>query len=316
MAHEIDMTTGRASAAFARTPAWHRLGKVLPGSMTTIEALEYAGLNWLVECRPLYRCQNDGTMVPVDNDRCVVRTDTDAVLGLVGSQFMPCQNHHLSGFLDAVIGQGARIESAGALHGGRKIWFLCALKESYDIVPGDQVKPYALFVNGHDGTTRLRVLPTTVRVVCANTLSLATDRERLGMTMRHDGKLDDNIRRAQEALGLVYTAVQHHEIQARELASRQLRADQRVQYLAECVRRLELNEERERLVISQVVDLLDSSTNTLPGIRGTAWSAYNAFSEWIDHSPRKTGSDVRLESNWMGEGHKLKSAAWQLALAS
>jgi phage/plasmid-like protein (TIGR03299 family) len=190
------------------------------------------------------------------------------------------------------------------------------LKESYDIVPGDQVMPYALFVNGHDGTTRLRVLPTTVRVVCANTLSIATDRDRLGMTMRHDGKLDNHIRSAQSALGLVYSAVERNKIEAQELARKQMRSDRRIEYIANCVKQLDFNEDRERIVISEVVNLLDASTNNGPLIRGTAWAVYNAFSEWVDHTPRKIANDVRLESNWMGEGHKIKSAAWSLALAS
>mgnify|MGYP003340883482 CR=1 FL=1 len=137
MAHEIDMTTGKAAAAFARTPAWHRLGKVLPSTMTSMEAIREAGLDWQVDLRPMFRPCNQGQMVSMPDKRAVVRADTDRVLGVVGNQFVPCQNADLAGFLDSVIGLGAKIESAGSLHGGRKIWFLCALGESYDVVPGE-----------------------------------------------------------------------------------------------------------------------------------------------------------------------------------
>lgn len=315
MAHEIDMTTGRAAAAFARTPAWHKLGRVLPNAMTTAEAIREAGLEWTVGMRPLFWVDNKGQMKGVDDKRAVIRTDTDRVLGVVGGQYVPCQNADLTGFLDAVIGLGAKIESAGALHGGRKVWFLCSLGESFDVVPGDPVHPYALFMNGHDGTTRLRVVPTSVRVVCQNTLTLATDRETLGMTIRHDGRLNANIEQAREALGLVYTRSQRMEREAKALAAKQLRTDELSKFFVRQVEKLKFHKEREELVMQELAMLLESGTNTLPGIRGTAWAMYNAWSEWVDHAPRRTGADARLESIWTGEGHRQKAAAWEDALA-
>mgnify|MGYP006265136507 CR=1 FL=1 len=315
MAHEIDMSNGRANVVLARTPAWHGLGRVMPDSITTDEAYVQAGLDWSVSLRPVYRHDNNEKLTPVGNRKVVVRNDTDKVLGIVGNQYRPVQNNSLKEFVDLVIGLGARIESGGSLHGGKKIWFLCSLKESFDVVPGDQVLPYALFMNGHDGKTRMRVVPTSVRVVCQNTLTLATDRETAGMTLRHDGSISSKIEQAKQALGLVYTRTQRLEEEAKALVRRQLRTQEMAEFFVRQIKSLGASTEKEAKVMNELMLILASNTCDASNIRGTAWSAYNAWSEWVDHSPKKVSQDVRLESVWIGKGHRQKASAWQQALA-
>lgn len=316
MAHEIDETTGVAAAAFARTGAWHGLGKVIPDFFTAEEAIEYAGLNWDVAVTPLYRYAPDATLRQEETHRAVVRQDTQATLGVVGGTYQPCQNRELAGFLNAVIGTGAKIESAGSLHGGKKIWFLVNMGASFEALPGDEVKAYGLFANGHDGRTMGRVLPTGVRVVCANTYNMATQDERLGMTFRHDGRLSTNILEAQKALGLVRSRAERMEEEAKALVRAQMTSQELAEFFVRQVAKLRFTKERAELVMEQLAELHEGETNTLPGMRGTAWAAYNAWSEWVDHAPRRTGRDARMESVLMGEGAKQKQDAWQDALAA
>lgn len=315
MGHEIDQTKGFAAAAFAREPAWHRLGTVLESTFTAEQGIEAAGLNWTVEKQQLWRYKHGVELVPEPKTYSVVRTDTDKTLGIVHDTYAPCQNSELADFLNAVIGQGAKLESAGSLYGGAKVWFLCSLKESYDIIPGDQMNSYALFMNGHDGRTRLRVVPTNVRVVCQNTLSLATKKETVGMTIRHDGRLKENIEQAKVALGLVHTTSQRLEIEAKALAATQMRQAELAAFFAKQVDALQFKEDRKREVMQELAILEAAETNNLPGMRGTAWAAYNIWSEWVDHAQRRTSPDARLESIWMGAGNRQKNAAWESALA-
>jgi hypothetical protein len=58
----------------------------------------------------------------------------------------------------------------------------------------------------------------------------------------------------------------------------------------------------------------------MPQIKHSAWAAYNAVTEWVDHrhprqgdgSPERTSR--RLQSIWWGGGAKVKDRAWNLAL--
>lgn len=315
MSHEIDESKGFAAAAFARTPAWHKLGKVLESTFTAEEAITAAGLDWTVEKRQLWRCNGGAQMVEESGTYAVVRTDTDRTLGIVHQMYTAYQNTQLADFLNAVIGLGAKLESAGSLYNGAKVWFLANLSESYDVVPGDQMNSYALFMNGHDGRTRFRVVPTSVRVVCQNTLSLATKKETVGMTIRHDGRLMENIKQAQIALGLVHTTSQRLELEAKALAKTQMRQADLAAYFVRQVDALQFTEARKREVMQELAVLEAAETNNLPGMRGTAWAAYNIWSEWVDHAQRRTSADARLESIWMGAGNRQKNKAWESALA-
>lgn len=313
---------GIDTAAFARTPAWHRLGKVMPDLMSAKEAYEHAGLDWTVRVDPVFRKSQTGELVEVERTKVVIREDRNTVLGVVGNTFRPCQNSAWLDFLDAIIGEGAKIDAAGSLHGGKKVWFLCDLRSSFDVLPNDEIKSYGLFLNGHDGCTIGRVLPTKIRTVCQNTISLALQDAKdskskfdKGITIRHDGKVMDHVARAKMALGLIYSTSKMMELQAKALVARQVRTAELGQYLAKQVEMLKFSKEREKEVMGEMATLIDAETNSLPGMRGTLWQAYNVFSEWVDWSDRKIGADRRMDSNMLGKGNKLKVTAWENALA-
>ena len=61
-------------------------------------------------------------------------------------------------------------ETAGSLHGGRRVWVLAKLPEHIE-VGGDPVRPYVLLMNSHDGSTAVVAASTPIRVVCQNTLN-------------------------------------------------------------------------------------------------------------------------------------------------
>ena len=49
---------------------------------------------------------------------------------------------------------------------------MASIPKEYRAGPDDLIKPYVLLTNTHDGSQALRMIPTTVRVVCQNTLNL------------------------------------------------------------------------------------------------------------------------------------------------
>jgi hypothetical protein len=53
----------------------------------------------------------------------------------------------------------------------------------------------------------------------------------------------------------------------------------------------------------------------LPGIARTAWAAYNAVSQYVDHESRARSAESRFRSIISGDGDKLKQRAFELAAA-
>ena len=148
--------TSSDSTFSVRQSPWHGLGAVLDQAPTTVaEAIERSGLGWRVEREPI--AIDRGDLATVDDwwlPRCEeipgwwanVRQDTRQVLGIVGKRYRIVQNIEAFQFVDQLIGSAMHFETAGSLHGGRRVWVLAQLPEHIE-VGGDLVRPYVLLMN-------------------------------------------------------------------------------------------------------------------------------------------------------------------------
>lgn len=151
-----------------RETPWHGLGRIIMDAPASREALELAGLDWQVESRNIY----SGTGALIPGYRANVRSTDDAVLGVVSDRYRIVQNEEAFQFTDDLLGEGVTYETAGSLQGGKKVWMLARLPRKY-LIAGDQVVPYLVIFNSHDGSSGVKVAMTPIRVVCQNTLNLA-----------------------------------------------------------------------------------------------------------------------------------------------
>lgn len=106
------------------------------------------------------------------------------------------------GFAHAIAAESdaLKVESAGSLWGGSRVWFLLR-GESFSLRQADEIRPYLLLANGHDGTLAFRAIPTSIRVECNNKLNMALRQsEKIGYTFRHTGNLSAKIEEARRAL--------------------------------------------------------------------------------------------------------------------
>lgn len=180
-----------------RETPWHGLGRIIMDAPASREALELAGLDWQVESRNIY--SGTGAMIP--GYRANVRSTDDAVLGVVSDRYRIVQNEEAFQFTDDLLGEGVTYETAGSLQGGKKVWMLAKLPEKY-IIAGDEVTPYLVFFNSHDGSSGVKVAMTPVRVVCQNTLNLALGTAKRIWTARHTENVLLRVQDARETLQL------------------------------------------------------------------------------------------------------------------
>jgi phage/plasmid-like protein (TIGR03299 family) len=321
MAHEIDTTTGRAAVFTVGTPPWHRLGVTVADAQTSEQAIRLAALDWTVEQWPLVARRN-GTDRDVPDRVANVRTDTGAVLGVVSTSYRVFQNKSAFDFFDAIVQERLAIfETAGALKGGRHIWMLARLPKTLRAAGEDEIRPYVLLANSHDGTRALRMIPTTIRVVCANTLNLALGRVAVteGLTIFHNESLERRVADAREKLGIITRRVDEFGDQVQALARRPMSRDELTSYFTGLV--TDRAADTQKRMLAAFVENLDHPTNTLPGTSGTAWAAYNAVSQWADHQSVVRGqsevlrADSRLHSVWFGAAAEFKARAFDAAVA-
>lgn len=322
MAHEIDMTTGKAAVFVTGQAAWHKLGTVVTDCQKSADAIKLAGLDWQVTKEPVFQRNAANEYLPIPNSFANVRQDTQAVLGVVGSSYRPFQNSEAFDFMDDLIGEKlAMFETAGSLKGGKRVWVMARIPGEYRVAKDDIVKPYVLITNGHDGCQAIRMIPTTVRVVCQNTLNLAMGRAGSdeGISIMHNESADARLVEARQKFGLISHRLSAFEEQAKAMAKKSLNQEQLAKFFSSLVEGRSVKSQKTQ--IETWFEKLHNERNGMPGIRASVWSAFNSVSEYADHDIRGAGADdhakldSRLNSMWFGASHQLKTKAFAAAFA-
>lgn len=311
---------------------WHGIGTELDHPATAAEAIRAASLDWEVKAFPIYAGVPDisdntkiNEFIPVEDARATVRMDNKVTIGVVGRLYTPIQNVDAFSFFDGVIGQGKAIyEVCGALGRGETIWILAKMPGEMRILQTDDiVNKYLLLTNSHNGTSTMKMFFSPIRVVCQNTLFLAnTEVEQSGRDMvkiKHLPGVHEKVEAAKVILGLVDRTYTELQEAYNKLASYQINEDWLDIYVKALIP--SKNEEVSTRTIhirDGIGSRFESESNSLPGIKGSAWSAYNAATEWVDHfsiySKAKKDTTARLSSIWIGRGADLKKRAFDLAL--
>ena len=180
---------------YTRQAPWHGLGTRVEHTLNSQEALVAAGLDWQVIQMPVQT--EDGRSIP--GFKANIRDRDNQVLGVVTDRYKVVQNQDAFAFTDELLGEGVSYETAGSLQGGRRTWILAKLPQRY-IISGDEITPYLVFMNSHDGSGAIKAAMTPIRVVCQNTLNLALSTAKRSWSAHHTGDIKGKMEDARFAL--------------------------------------------------------------------------------------------------------------------
>lgn len=352
MAHGLSFKEDGTAEMFAvvrdrKDTPWHGLGIQVTEAPDTKTAIRLAGLDWEVGLRSLFTANLDTvTDQPVLADRvniaqAVYRKDNNKILGVTGMSYIPLQNHEAFSFFDPFLEKKlATLETAGALFDGKRIWILAKInRDPSVIVPkaDDIVNKYVLLANAHDGTMGVKVGYTPIRVVCQNTLSMAEHNHSSQLIrIKHSKSVVQNLEDLRDTMNLIDAKFEATAEQFRKLATKQinqedlkkyvievfdLNKDKKEEeiddiYLTENKDKVEFNEitDRPSRVLNDVTELFESGRgNTLPGVKGTLWAAYNAVTEYTTHYRGRT-LENRFNSLMFTDGARINKRALNKAL--
>jgi len=316
MAHGI--TTSDSVVTARGIKPWHGLGVTVPELLTPAQAIEHAKLGWSVSLQPLKVLHADFAELPVPA-RAVVRMDTVNVLGIVGERYVPVQNADLVAVLDAIVENGARIDTAGSLMGGRIVWF-AALLTDFDAA-GQRHQDYLVISHGHDGSRAVTVRRTTVRVVCWNTLQAHDRQAGASFAVRHTESAQERI----GAIGRLIAAGAETRAKFQAAASRMAgaRLSEREQF--EFVLRslnldptLEVKSIQRKIEAAKAALAWERSETESPE---SVWTAFQGVTHYLAHETASKGSNStggkerRLVSTVL-DGERSKIAARSFTAAS
>ncbi|MBW2472876.1 MAG: DUF932 domain-containing protein [Deltaproteobacteria bacterium] len=319
MAHEIEVVDGRASMVFAGETPWHGLGERLSGDETADEIRRKAGLDWTVEVEPLYRKVGESFEL-YKLARASVRDLDGADLGCVGPRWTPYQNESMFECFRPMVESGLmKWHTAGSLRSGQRVWCLCELNlENSEILPGDEIRKFAMLSNGHDGKLAVHFGFTPIRVVCANTEAFARNSKASKLIrVRHSRLVDENVEKLRDIMNLANQEFEATCDQYRFLAGRAIcKAD--LEKYVKVIFDLQTKKEdeistRQKNINSRIVELFETGRGS--EVAGsTWWGAYNAVTEYANWEKGRNAEN-RMDSVWFGQNQALLTKALDSALA-
>lgn len=322
MAHQIDTTSiGRASYA-STGREWHGLGELMQPNQPIEVWAEAAGMQYKVQrAFPRYATSRD-TSAPLQvyEDKVVLfRSDTGAALGMVSPKYKVVQPREvLEFFREWAESGGMTVESAGVLFGGKR-YFATAKMSDGVYVDGsrDKIVPYALLSTSADGTLATEARWTSVRVVCNNTLRLASaDAAVFKLSHRSEFKPEaarEVIESAQAEFGAFMQT-------ARKLAAIKVEAKLAEEMTLALLRKGETDSDKikESAGFTKIMSLFAGGGKgaLLETSRETAFGWLNACTEYYDHHVRAHNDENRTASALWGQGDDMKQRALDIALAA
>ena len=331
--------TENDSAVYYGKKAWHGLGTVTNTILSPREALVEAGLDWTVKpstyIEYFYRNDEGENVSGSTSDRVAnVRSDTGDVLGWVGKEYKVVQNAELAELAYSLAGDDTHVESFGSLRNGARIYTLLRADSFMADGFNDTVDQYLCLCNGHDGTLALSGLPTSIRIVCENTLNMALSQSSRNMfRFTHNGDMADKMAQARQALSYFRETGKFFRENVQQLTSVNWDKDSITKFWLDCYQMIEEKDvnpnpqtEAEDNTYKHAMTTLNSWSQTFDSERSdlgsnpTPWMAANAVTNWLQHRKAKRGRQMataaRIDRNLFGKGASNSMKVMRKALAA
>lgn len=314
------MTANVETMFYTREKPWHGMGRMVRQAPNSAEALHLAGLDWIVEPRPVF-VENNGifgtAMEPIPGYVANTRDVDGKVLGIVTNSYKIIQNVDAFAFTDNLIGGDVRYETAGSLAQGKRVWLLAKLPET-EIV-GDKTEQYLVFTNTFDGSGSVKVACTPIRVVCQNTLNCALHNAKRSWSIRHTANINTRLHEAQKSLQLASQYITELQVNAETMATEHLskyELDKLVYQLfpiADDATQTVKNHAMERRELFQTA----LNADDLQNFKGTKWQFVNAAADMAGHAQpvRMTATSRENRLSNIFAGHPLLDKAYELVYA-
>lgn len=311
--------------AYVGETPWHGLGHSLAPKQPLEVWAKQAGMDWQIQESPV-RFMADtaghlGAIHTFPEQKVLFRSDNQQALSVVSQRYQVVQPREVLEFYrDLTEIAGYELETAGVLKGGKKFWALAKTGQSSVLKGNDMVLGYLLLATSCDGTLATTATPTTIRVVCNNTLSVAVNRATQAIKVPHSTKFDAQAVKKQ--LGVAVSQWDSFMHQMRMLSERKVKPHEAMNYFLQVVcdtpsandgKPMVLNNER---ALNKVKSLYEGQGHgaEMASAKGTAWGLLNAVTEYVDHEKRARSDEHRMDSAWFGQGATIKQRALESAL--
>lgn len=320
MSHEIDFTTGIAAISYTGQVPWHGYGQQMDSSASLEQWRAAAQLDWKVKTAPV-TYEYGGVRHAYPNRVALLRDDTGTPLSIVSKNYKIVQPDQVVEFYrDLIEHNGFKMDTMGALYGGRRVWALASIDDAVTVFDGDTTHGYLLVATSYDGTFATQASFTSIRVVCNNTLMCSQNNLGKSVSVPHNQKFDEY--KAKGELAIDQQAWLDHKKSLQEMAKFQISPEQAIEYFylvsgqgKQIDRNPDNNEVRTFPEPNEVTRKLMQAYTQGPGHQhgaNTAYGLLQAVTFYQDHVARATNNGTRFASATFGSGSTRKLKAKKL----
>ena len=311
MAHEVEMIDGVAQMAYAGEKPWHGLGTEVSNDLTPEQMMVKAGLDWDVREVESF-IEVDGQKI-MTGQKSLIRSTDNKLLTNVGKGWNPVQNSEAFEFFsEYVLAGDMEMNTAGSLKGGKNVFALAKVKESFSILGDDQVDSYLLFSNPHEYGKAIDVRFTPIRVVCNNTLTFSLNSASKNFVkLNHRSKFDADM--VKQQMGLASEKFAQYKDMAEFLSTKRFSVESLMNYYNEVFPHT-YSKGKEVKVVDDLTKNAKAAMDVLytqPGANfgeGTWWQALNSVTYLTDHKMGRS-AESRMQSAWFGQNQARKVKA-------
>jgi len=323
MSHNINYANVKHSFFSVKQKAWHGLGQIVQEYPTSAEAIEFAGLNYQIEKRPIFTATEE-----IKTHFATVRTDTAQVLGVVGKKYEIVQNADAFTFFDSLVSgtTGIKYETAGALGNGERIFITAQLPDVLRIGRNDEIEQYIFLTTSHDGSGSIMAAFTPVRIVCNNTLNAALRDHSNALFIKHTAGAAEKLREAARIFAIAQTngeiledmfnnwskiRITDHE--TKKLIRLAMSPNKEVfKAIAEDNAAYQFSTAFENVCEKVFEYAFGAETQQMQTTAGTLYGAYNAVTGYYQNVNEYKSENNRLKSIMFGTGLDRTKAAFEI----
>lgn len=338
MAHLVYEIDGEHSMAYVGETPWHGLGQKIDPNSTIEEWEKAAHLDWeVIEGQVSYEvplAYRDGVMrMKVMNRKALYRSDNMELLSMVGQGYNLVQPWEVLEFYrDLIELYDFRIETAGSLDDGKRVWALARIGEGFNLGSDDEpdmVHPYVLLMTSYDTSLATTLMFTSIRVVCNNTLEFAIARGMNADGTAQEGETvikvphTEKFDAAQVKLeaGLIEVGWLEYSRKLQEMVRYTMPTTEAFNFFAQIVFDAEELKQswkdrpnaKKKAFLKIMQGFLNGRGSELKTSYRTLWGALNAVTEYVDHEKPARSTNNRFKAAISGAGRKMKNAAFKAA---
>ena len=331
MAHLVE------TMAYTGQTPWHGLGEQLPSKQPIEVWAQAAGMDWQIKESPVHfsidNIHNASMFGSFEEQKVLYRSDTNTALSVVSNRYQVVQPMEVLEFYrDLTEYAGFELETAGVLKGGRKFWALARTGKATVLKGTDVINGYVLLATSCDGSLATVAMPTTVRVVCNNTLSIAVSGAEQAVRVSHRSNFDADA--VKQRLGIAVSQWDQFMYEMKVLSERKVSTKEANAYFETLLTQttpqstestpsgLRLLKPSTKPIIPneraykklQAMYCGQGRGAELTAAKNTAWGLLCAVTEFVDHERQARSTENRLDSAWFGNGAQMKQQALEKAL--